>query len=500
LKKTGVKGKGKLLIILLGFSLVFLTAKVAGWMNEEGTRIDITISDSIISELKRKSQGPLRIAVYPGVEFAGGILWNRGINPGEDSDYYKKYGLTVEFRIIEDIRESIRSFKNNDVDIIWFTPEALVYHYNELSEINPVAFLQHSWSRGEDVIIVKRSMPLSKLKGKSLACVKGSSSHFLSLYTVKNANLKIGDLEWEFTGSDIDAAALFEEEKTDACAIKYRSLSYLSKKNIGYEILISTRDATNLISGIFITRESFINLKRDTLEKFASGWFDGVQFLKKNPEEAASILSKYLKLDPELIKKMLSLIQITDYYDNCDFFEIGGDSLTGFNDIFETYLAIQGPRSERFSITSANLIKNTNVLVNIDSTVNAKKREEQKSTIPIITSETGYSLTETHSIFFDQNSAILDFKSTNRLKHIARLASSFGSAVIYLRGSADSESEKGLPYLIKMRVQNVINFLHSEYGLSINRFKVSSNDQSTAKSGGSDKRRVDIRLVSVNKN
>ncbi len=495
-----VKGTGKLVIILLGFSLVFLTAKVAGWMSEEGTRIDITISDSIISELEGKSQRPLRIAIYPGVEFAGGILWNRGINPGEDSDYYKKYGLMVEFRIIEDIRESIRLFKSNDLDIIWFTPEALVYHYNEISDINPVAFLQHSWSKGEDVLIVKRSIPLSKLKGKRLACVKGSPSHFLSLYTVKNANLKIGELEWEFTGGDIDAAALFEEGKTDACAIKYRSLSYLSKRKIDYKILLSTKDATDLISGIFITRESLINLKRDSLEKFASGWFDGVRFLKKNPEEAVSILSKYLKLDPELTKKMLSRIQITDYHDNRDFFEIGGDSLTGFNDIFETYVTIQSSQGERSPIASANLVKNTNVLVNIDSTITEKKRTRRKSTIPIITGETGYTLTETHSIFFDQNSAILDFKSTNRLKRIARLASSFGSAIIYLRGSADSESEKVLPYLIKMRVQNVINFLHSECGLSVNRFKVASNAQSTAKNGGVDKRRVDIRLVSGNRN
>lgn len=495
-----MKGTGKLLIILLGFSLIFLTAKVAGWMSDEGTRIDITISDAIISELERKSQGPLRIAVYSGVEFAGGILWNRGINAGEDSEYYKKYGLRVEFRIIEDISESIRLLKSNEVDIIWFTPEALAYHYNAISDINPVAFLQHSWSRGEDVLIVRRAIPLSKLKGKRLACVKGSPSHFLSLYTVKNANLKIGELEWEFTGTDIDAAALFEEGEADACALKYSLLSYLSKRKIDYEILLSTRDATDLISGIFIARESLINLKGDTLEKFVSGWFDGVQFLKQNPDEAVSILSKNLKLDPELIKKMLSRIQIADYHDNFDFFEIGGDSLTGFNDILQTYLTIQGSREERFSIASANLVKNTNVLVNINSAITKKTYERQKSSIPVITGETDYALTETHSIFFDENSAILDFRSTNRLKHIARIASSFGSAIIYLSGSADSESEKGLSFLIKTRVQNVISFLHSECGLSFNRFKVVSNDQPTAQRGGINQRRVDIRLVSANRN
>lgn len=495
-----MRGTGKLLIILLGFSLIFLTAKVAGWMSEKGTRIDTTISDAIISELERKSQRPLRIAIYSGVEFAGGILWNGGINASEDSEYYKKYGLRVEFRIIEDINESIRLLKSNEIDIIWFTPEALAYHYNAISDINPVAFLQHSWSRGADLLIVRRVIPLSKLKGKRIACVQGSPSHFLSQYTVKNANLKIGELEWEFTGTDIDAATLFEEGEADACALRYRSLAYLLKRKIDYKILLSTRDATDLIAGIFIARESLINLKKDILEKFVSGWFDGVRFLKQNPEEAVSILSKNLKLDPDLIQKMLSRIQIADYDENCDFFEIGGDSLTGFNDILETYLAIQDSREERFSIASTNLVKNTNLLVNISSAITEKRQKRRKSPIPVITDKTGYALTETHSIFFDENSAILNFRSTNRLKHIARIASSFGSAIIYLSGSADSESEKGLSFLIKTRVQNVISFLHSEYGLSFNRFKVVSNNQPNAQRGGISKRRVDIRLVSSNRN
>jgi ABC-type nitrate/sulfonate/bicarbonate transport system substrate-binding protein len=500
LKKTRIKGAKKLLIILLGFSLVFLTAKVAGWINNKGTHIEITITDSILSEINQKNSGPLRVAIYRGVEFAGGIIWNRGFHAGEDSDYYKKYGLLVEFRIIEDIKECIRSIKNNEVDIIWFSPEALAYHYNVLSEINPVAFLQHSWSRGEDVLIAKRSIPLSKLKGKRLACTKGSSSHFLSQYTIKNAHLKISEIEWELTSADIDAALLFEKGRADACAIKYSSLEYLSKKNINYKILLSTQDATDLLSGILITRESLINLNSATLEKFALGWFDGVQFLKQNPEEAIAVLSKYLKLDPDLTKKMLSRIKITDYNDNCNFFEIRGDSLTGFNDIFETCLTIQYPKRERFPIISANLVKNTNVLVNINSQITEKKIVGKESTINNSTGKAVYTLTGVHSVFFDQDSSVLNFKSINRLRYIARLASSYGSSIIFLSGSADSASEKVIPYLIKMRVQNVINFLHSECGFSINRFKIKNDNQSTIQIRGVDNRRVDIQLISMDTN
>jgi hypothetical protein len=477
--------------MLLGGLIIMATAMAKGQMSGKQNQAT-TITDALIAEQRNGAKKTLRVAIYPGVEFAGGLISNNGLESGRKSVYSETYDLTVIFTFIEDFPEVARRLIEDEIDIAWATPELLVCCYHELKSINPVAFLQYCWSQGKHLLIAQREISsLEKLRSTRLACARGSAQ-FFAYYLLHHAGINISDVKWKITSTESDAALLYEKGSVDACVICTHQLDDLTKKNIDHRVLISTEDATHLISGIFIARETTISLSGYLLERFARGWFDGVQFTKENPDEAISLLSKHLDSDTQSIARHLQRMHLADYNDNCDYFALSGDSLIGFNYIFETF-AILGKREESSCIPSAHFLRDSIILANIEKQIESRRSPDWPS-IPGTASEYQY-VTARLSIPFKRDSAVLPFDSFLQLKDIARQATVFESSQIHLSGSADPDAESGTSYLIQLREDAVMQFLHKTYSIPFSRFKIIRTSTVAGRGISDNKKRIDIRIA-----
>jgi len=477
--------------MLLGGLIILATAMTKGRMSSKQNQ-STTITDALITEHRESATETLRVAIYPGVECAGGLISNCGLESGKKSVYSQTYDLTVTFTFVEDFPEVARRLIEDEIDIAWATPELLICCYHELKSINPVAFLQYCWSQGAHLLIAQREISsLEKLRGTRLACARGSAQ-FFAYYLLHHAGINITDVRWEITSTDSDAALLYEKGSVDACVICTQQLDDLAKKNIGHRVLISTEDATHLLSGIFIARETTASLSGNLLERFARGWFDGVQFVKDNPGEAISLLSRYLDSDTQSIARHLQRIHLADYSDNCDYFALSDDSLIGFNYIFETFTTL-GKGEESSGIPSAHFVRDTIILSNIEKQMQSRRSPDRPS-IPGTASQYQY-VTARVSIPFKRDSAVLPFDSFLQLKGIARQAMVFESSQIHLSGSADPDAESGTSYLIQLREDAVVQFLHKTYGIPFSRFKIIRAPTVAGRDISDNKKRIDIRIA-----
>src|SRR5690348_3529057 len=72
-----------------------------------------------------KLNRPLKVGINTWAGHAPGIVANGGMNPGSATSLYKKkYGLDVQFVLIEDPTAKLNAFIKGDIDVMWDTVDS----------------------------------------------------------------------------------------------------------------------------------------------------------------------------------------------------------------------------------------------------------------------------------------------------------------------------------------------------------------------------------------
>lgn len=497
--RTGTIG----LLVLFSLALL-ITIRIGGWSTVSSEKCGSTIDNELLKASGRNEKVRLRIAITPSTDFIGGILANGGLETSKDSIYSKKHSLLVSFRMVEDFTRCISLLQKKEVDVIWATPGLFALHSGRLGTMNTVAFLQYAWSRGDDILLVKKGVrALSDLSGGSLAASRGSSAQFLAYYLIQQSALQPENIKIRFTHTDADSLTLFLNGRVDACAISFTEFKKRDLQEETGTVLMSTRDASRLISGIFLTTESFIVLYRDMLEKFSLGWFEGVSLTMSKPDNAVEKFAEYLQFNKADITDSLGRKGLTTFSDNCKFFGLKGEKRAGFNDLYEISVSLCNIAKTRAYIRSASLAKNTGILVSLlkGKTIRYRKETGEMVLFASQGAREGFiqaELTGTIPVSFNTNSHDISFEAVNELKEIAVKALIFGSAEINVRGFADQKNETAADYLRSLRTEKVIRYLVSECNIPSYRFRVLSGVQQAARDIDK-KSRVDFQLISSGK-
>ncbi|MDQ3747223.1 MAG: hypothetical protein M3444_22865, partial [Acidobacteriota bacterium] len=131
---------------------------------------------------------PLRVGIVTWPGYAGGLVANNGFKPNHDCIFFNKYGLEVEFLLMEDIDVRNKAFAKggaDGVDIVWSTVD---FWANELPSflgdgVKARAIMQVDWSRGGDAIVVDPSIKrIEDLKGKTVSLATQTPSDWLLEY------------------------------------------------------------------------------------------------------------------------------------------------------------------------------------------------------------------------------------------------------------------------------------------------------------------------------
>ena len=434
---------------------------------------------------------PIKVAIVTWGGYAGGIKANNGFAANKDSKFWKEYGIEVELKVIDDYPASRDAFKkggdSGGVDIMWGTVDSYALEYPAIKELNPLAFMQYDWSRGGDAIAVTKEIQnVADLKGKRIAVAEATPSHYFALYLLSQADMKTGDVNFVFTESAIEAAALFRQGKVDAAVSWSPDVYQAAEQREGGHILASTKEATALIADIFIARGDFAEKHPELLAKFLLGWFDGVEEVNKNPESVYDLMvNGFEGIKKEDAKGMIEDVKLPSYAENLAFFEVTGDQLRGYDDIYNEsvkiwrglgkisgkelatdtrsttfHSAIRPEAEKRFGKVEAKEATKE-FAFNFDK---AKEKEnKEKEAI----------LTKRISIFFPSGKFELDSNAKIILDDAAALAQTFGSAKMRVTGNTDNVGNAGKnKTLSEKRAQAVVNYVIEKHGFPKDKFIV----------------------------
>jgi NitT/TauT family transport system substrate-binding protein len=300
-------------------------------------------TDRGLSKGKPNTEGwlgrPLVVGLVSWPGYTGGIVANGGFEPDPTSVFSKKYGIRVKFVLIEDVDARGKAFAQGGpqgLDVVWSTVD---FFANEApnflkNQIHPVAIMQVDWSQGGDAIVGAQSIhAVEDLKGKKIALVQFTPSHWFLENTLKNSKLSKQEQDQVvrnlvFTQDVPSARQAFVAGKVDAAVVWEPDVSQALKHRAGSHILASTSTNPNLIADVMITKREFAEAYPRTLEAFVRGWFDGVAEAHKDPDRAVQLLMQnellFKDLGPLETRKALSWVKLTDLNDNTEMFGLDG--------------------------------------------------------------------------------------------------------------------------------------------------------------------------------
>jgi len=451
---------------------------------------------------------PIKVAIVTWGGYAGGIYANNGFRPNRESVYYRDFGIQVELVVIDDFDQSRSAFRaggdKGGVDIMWSTVDAFALEYDGLRALDPKAILQYDWSRGGDAIAVDSSIQtVADLKGKSLACAKGTPSEYFALFVLTQGGLTNRDVNWKFTASAVEAANVFKAGQVDAAVSWSPDVYMAAQDRPGGHILASTREATNLIADIFVARGDFLAQHPEDARRFVAGWLKGVDLANQNPERAAALMaSSFSGIDLEAAKGMLADVKLPTFAENKAFFDPKG-ALANYYTIYKTAQGIWRKIGDINNVYAPEQTVDTRFLDGAAEFFPASAAAAPKSEFTFAPRQGGSSiLSKKVSIYFPTGSATLDENAKAVLDlQVVELAATFGSAYMRVAGNTDNTGSRDANMrLSRARAETVARYLASR-GFDPNKFEVVGNgpdrpvaDNST-EAGRAKNRRTDFEVI-----
>ncbi len=220
--------------------------------------------------------------------------------------------------------ETLRAFQSGAIDAAALTlDEALQLAENE---INVRAVLVIDFSQGADVILAKPEFKtLPELKGKKV----GVESTALGAYILSRAlelngmnptdvqivPLEVAQHEEAFRNGLIDAVSTYEPAKTKLVSA-------------GANVVFDSSRIPGEVVDVLIIREDYAREHRKEITTLVNAWFQALDFLQKNPNEASQKMSQRLKITPQESLASFEGMKMPSRTENRDLFAGSPSSLS----------------------------------------------------------------------------------------------------------------------------------------------------------------------------
>lgn len=457
-----------------------------------------------------KLSRPLVVGINTWAGHAPGIVANSGFEPNDQSIIFSKLGIQVKFVLIEDPAAKLAALIKGDIDVMWDTVDSWA---NEASQLAGKGFgaksiLMQDWSRGGDGIVALKSIKsIEDLKGKRIATTEYTPSHWLLLYLLSQSGLTAAEraeIEKNIvkTAEAPLAAAAFKAGKVDAAVTWEPDLtSSVDARPDDAHILVSTATATHIIADTLVARQDVIDQAPATLQAFVAGWFEGIDFIKANPQGANEIVAKSLKLTPEDISGMLSGLKLTHFADNALFYGLTG-SKPHFESLFNSAFVIWRKKGVASKVVDARDWADSRFVASLAAKYpNEKAKEDFKFDKAPKASDRAI-VNKSLSIHFMTGSEQIMAGSEFTLDALGETMTSFGNTFLRIegntddRGAADANAE-----LSRRRAEAVKKYLADHFQILPVRFQAIGKGEGNpvasnkTEDGRALNRRTDIHVV-----
>jgi NitT/TauT family transport system substrate-binding protein len=398
---------------------------------------------------------PIEISEYAG--YAGLIAANGGMEPTENSAFFKNHGFKVKLTISED--ESWSELNEGKIAGSVTTVDVLAAYGRQLHAVIPA---QIGFSRGADGVVVRTDIKrINQLKGQVVAAAQFTEVDFFIRYLAQEAGLEIHTLgsldatphperlnlvytEDGFAAGDLFAAELRNGKKRLAGCVTWEpKVSEVVRDSGGQAHILTTNRNLLIIADVLILHRGFAEQNPKVVEGLVQGLLEGNRMVRDNPDQYLDLVGRPFKWSREETKAELSKVHLSNLPENRAFFSGAIDAAGSFGGIYQSAVLAYGsdliknpPDPSRFAMTQ-----------HLDAIEKLGIFKEQTVAIAPIRSGTASRSLENDPLLskdirflFEPNKADLDMSNPDNIKNletIKRMVQVSPGSTMVLRGHVD---------------------------------------------------------------
>jgi NitT/TauT family transport system substrate-binding protein len=398
---------------------------------------------------------PIEISEYAG--YAGLIVANGGLEPNENSVFFKNHGFKVKLTISED--ESWSELNEGRIAGSVTTVDVLAAYGRQLHAVVPA---QIGFSRGADGVVVRSDIKrINQLKGKTIAAAQFTEVDFFIRYLAQEAGLQINALgsldamphpdrlnlvytEDGFAAGDLFAADLKSgKNRLAGCVTWEPKVSEVVEASGGRAHVLTTNRNLLIVADVLILHKGFAEQHPKVVEGLVHGLLEGNRMVRERPDQYLDVIGRAFKWSREDTRAELANVHLSNLPENRAFFSGAIDAAGSFEGIYQSAVLAYGselipnpPDPSYFLRTQA-----------LDALERAGLFKDQTVAIaPIRTASAGGSL-ETDPLLskdirflFEPNSYTLDLSNRENIENleaIKRMLQVSPGSTMLLRGHVD---------------------------------------------------------------
>lgn len=473
----------------------------------------------------------LEISEYAG--YAGLIAANGGMEPTENSIFFKKGGFKVRLSVSED--ESWSELNAGKIAASATTADVLAVYGRSFHAVVPA---QIGYSRGADGLVVRSDIKkVNELKGKVIATAQFTEVDFFIRYLAQEAGLEINmlgsldatpspeRLNLVYTDEGFAAGDLFLSDmksgknKLAGCVTWEPKVSEVIQKSGGVAHLLTSNRNLLVIADILVVNRPFAEANPNIVQGLVQGLLEGNRMVRSQPESQADIVAKAFKWTRDKTLEELKKVHFANLPENLAFFSGAIDAAGSFGGIYQSAVLAYGsdlikdpPDPSRFAVT-----KYLEALQKAPEFKDEKVAIAPIRTVSTASVESNPLLSKNIRFLFEPNSSDLDVSAQSNLTAmdaIKKLLQVSPGSTLLLRGHvdnakiADFRQAGGEAYvrqqalkameLSRKRAAEIKRLLVEKYGIEAVRVDVVGRGWEEPIGGDSDQnRRVEVQWFTI---
>jgi NitT/TauT family transport system substrate-binding protein len=238
----------------------------------------------------------------------GTVVWI-GYGPyyvAEALDLYKKSGMKVELQVFTDPALIPPAIESGAVAGGMVTYDQVIGVVAKGSTQRVVAPIDYS-NGGDAIVATKDVTKVSQFKGKKVGFNPLSPSDFLLSYALQVNKLTEKDVQVVNMTPEAVPAALASSGVN--IGVTYEpSVSQIISMEDGkkFHAVFSSKDAPGLITDVLVFKKEYIKSNPKVVQALIQGYIDGLEYMKKNPDDAYKHIGKFLGISAAEVKEQLA--------------------------------------------------------------------------------------------------------------------------------------------------------------------------------------------------
>jgi NitT/TauT family transport system substrate-binding protein len=398
---------------------------------------------------------PIEISEYAG--YAGLIAANGGLEPTENSVFYKNHGFKVKLTISED--ESWSELNEAKIAGSVTTVDVLAAYGRQLHAVVPA---QIGFSRGADGVVVRSEIKrINQLKGQTIAAAQFTEVDFFIRYLAQEAGLPIhmlGSLDATphpdrlnlvYTEDGFAAGDLFASElksgknRLAGCVTWEPKVSEVVDDSGGQAHVLTTNRNLLIIADVLILHRGFAEQHPKVVEGLVQGLLEGNRMVRDRPDQYLDVVGRAFKWSRDDTKAELANVHLSNLPENRAFFSGAIDAAGSFGGIYQSAVLAYGsdlikdpPDASYFlrdqhleAIEKAGLFKDQTIAIAPIRTGTSASVESD----PLLSKDIRF--------LFEPNLATLDMNNPDNIRNleaIKRMLQVSPGSTMLLRGHVDN--------------------------------------------------------------